>query len=63
MSFVHDLSPEDLRRLREVVKRVHLRHYPQNMINDYEADRIIDAFGPETAGKMVKIAVDKMGVT
>ena len=63
MSFVHDLSPEDLRRLREVVKRVHLRHYPQHMINDYEADRIIDAFGPETAATLVRMAVDKMGVT
>jgi len=62
MSFIHGLSPEDLRRLREVTKAVHLRHYPQHMITDYEADRIIDALGPEVAGKMVKVAVDKLGV-
>jgi hypothetical protein len=54
MSFVTGLSNEDLRRLREIVKRVHLKHYPKQMINDYEADRLIDAIGPETAGKIIR---------
>jgi hypothetical protein len=54
MSFVTGLSNEDLRRLREIVKRVHLKHYPKHMINDYEADRLIDAIGPETAGKIIR---------
>ena len=62
MSFVHGLSNEDLRKLRDIVKRVHLKHYPTNMINDYEADKIIDAFGPEVAGQLVRIGVDKLKV-
>lgn len=63
MSFVHDLSAEDLRKLREIVKRTHLRFYPTDRINDYEADKLIDALGPEVAGKMVKEAVDRKLIT
>lgn len=58
MSFVHGLSNEDLRRLREIVKRVHLKHYPKHMITDYEADKLIDAIGPETAAAVVKASID-----
>jgi hypothetical protein len=63
MSFVHDLSPEDLRRLREIVKRTHLKHYPTHMITDYEADKLIDAIGPATAGMVIKKAMDTGFVT
>lgn len=59
MSFVHDLSPEDLRRLRIIIKRTHLRFYPTDKITDYEADKLIDAIGPEVAGKLVKDAIDR----
>lgn len=57
-SFVHGLNMTDLQRLREIVKRVHLKHYPKHMITDYEADKLIDAIGPETAGAIVKASVD-----
>jgi len=62
MSFLNQLAPEDLRRLREVVKRVHLKHYPKSMVNDYEADKLIEAFGPEVAAQLVKAAVDAKAV-
>jgi hypothetical protein len=62
MSFVHDLSPEDLRRLRVIVKRVHLKNYPTHMITNYEADKLIDAIGPEVAGQLVKEAIDSRQV-
>lgn len=62
MSFVHDLTPNDLQRLREIVKRIHLKHYPKAMVNDYEADKLIEAFGPEVAAMLVKAAVDAKAV-
>ena len=58
MSFVHDLSQKDLEILRRIVKRVHLKHYPKHMITNYEADKLIDSLAPETAGKVVKEAID-----
>ncbi len=57
MSFCHGLSNEDLRRLRVIVKKVHLQHYPKEMCTDYEADKLIEAFGPEVAGKLVRDAM------
>lgn len=57
-SFTTSLSFQDLQRLRAVVKRVHLRHYPSHMISDYEADRVIDAMGPITQEKLIRRAVE-----
>jgi hypothetical protein len=57
-SFVAGLNMTDLQRLREIVKRVHLRNYPKHMITNFEADKLIDAIGPETAGAIVKASVD-----
>ena len=44
MSFASMLKEGDRRRLREIVKRVHLRHYPADRLTDYEADKLIDSF-------------------
>jgi hypothetical protein len=46
-------------RLRQIVKRYHLRHYPADKLTDVECDKLIDAWGAETAGKLIKQAVDQ----
>jgi len=49
MSFLSQLKPSDLARLRKVVKRVHMQSFPESAVNDYEADRVIEALGPDVA--------------
>lgn len=58
MSFTKSLSQKDLDRLRQIVIKEHLKNYPADMINNYEADKIIDAIAPETAGSLIRMAVD-----
>jgi hypothetical protein len=58
MSFLTKLGFDDLRRLRQVVKRVHMRHYSKDHMTNDEADRIIEAFGEETMQVLLKSAVD-----
>jgi predicted metal-dependent RNase len=48
MSFLHTLKKEERRILREVVKRVHLKHHPEQFCTDREADKVISVIGPET---------------
>lgn len=57
-SFASVLSDADRDRLRAVVRRVHLRHYPQEKLTNVACDQLIDAWGPEVAGRMVRRAVD-----
>lgn len=38
---------------------MHFRHYPGEFCTDREADKLIEAVGPETAGEMLKRAVDR----
>ena len=54
MSFLNSLSLKDRRRLRIIVKRVHLKNNPTHMITDYEADKLVEAFGEETVYNMLK---------
>lgn len=58
MSFINTLSQPERDTLRRVVKVVHMKHHPKDFVNDYEADKIIEAIGPEVAGRMIKVGVD-----
>ncbi len=58
MSFVQTLTIRDRRRLRAVVKKIHLKNYPTEMITDYEADKLIDSFAPNVVEKFLKLGVD-----
>ena len=58
-SFLSTLSPDHLKLLRRVVKRVHMYHYPKQHFTDYEADKIIEALGPEVLEKQLKQAIDR----
>lgn len=57
--FTSELSIADRNRLRAIVRKVHLKHYPAHLLTDYEVDRLIDAWGPEVAGNIVRKAVDR----
>ena len=58
MSFLHILKVEERRILREVVKKVHFKHYPKEFCTDHEADKMISAIGPEVVDKLIKIGKD-----
>ncbi|WP_340158949.1 hypothetical protein [uncultured Maribacter sp.] len=57
MSFLNNLSLKDRKRLRTIVKKTHLSHYPTHMITDYEADKLVEAIGEETIYNMLKANV------
>lgn len=57
MSFLNSLSLKDRNRLRTIVKKVHLKNYPTHMITDYEADKLVEAFGEETIYNLLKANV------
>jgi hypothetical protein len=58
MSFLTELRWEDLQRLRVSVKRIHMTRYPKDKITDHEADKIIEALGPEAAETLTRRAMD-----
>ena len=58
MSFLNNLSLKDRRRLRTIVKKTHLKHYPTHMITDYEADKLISVLGPQTVENLIKTGRD-----
>ena len=57
MSFLNNLSLKDRKRLITIVKKVHLKNYPTHMITDYEADKLVEAFGEETIYNLLKANV------
>ena len=57
MSFLQTISLKDRKRLRAVVKKIHLKNYPTEFINDYEADKLIESFAPEVVEKFIKAGV------
>lgn len=59
MSFMNTLSQPERDTLRRVVKVVHMKHHPKDFVNNYEADKMIEAIGPEVAGRMIKIGMDQ----
>lgn len=52
--FLSELTFKDRQRLRKVVKKVHMQHYPTEMITDVEADRMIEAIAPETQRYLIE---------
>jgi hypothetical protein len=58
-TFSGGLSFTDRQRLREIVKRVHLKDYPADRVDDYEADKLIDALGPEVGQGLIERALQR----
>lgn len=58
MGFLSNLSYDDLSRLREVAKKVFLQYNPPEFYTDREADKIIEAMGPEIMERRLKELID-----
>jgi len=56
-AFLAELSVEDLRRLRLIVKKQFMRSFPKDKFTDAEADRIIESYGPATQEALIRRAV------
>lgn len=56
MSWISGLSHEDLARLRASVRQIHFRYLPTGY-DEREADKIIEALGPEVAERLIEKAV------
>ena len=52
--FSTSLSYPDRLKLRAIVKKVHMRHYPAELLTDLEADRMIDVIAPGTAAYLIR---------
>jgi hypothetical protein len=35
-----------------------MKHHPKHFQTDHEADKIIEAIGPEIAARMIKVGID-----
>lgn len=58
-SFLLDLDPVDLQRLREITRRQHRRANPGALsLTDTQCDAVIEEVGPEAAMDVVRKAVD-----
>jgi hypothetical protein len=58
MSFLTGLSVSDIQRLRECVRRIHMKNHPTDVCTAHEADRIIEALGPRVAEEMIEIGIN-----
>ena len=46
MTFITDLDPVDLRRLRDITRRVHAKDYPHlPALSDHQCDVVIEDIG------------------
>jgi len=57
--FSTSLSWSDRLKLRSIVKKVHMRHHPTELITDLQADRMIDVIAPGTAAYLIRRALEK----
>ena len=61
MSELHSgesLNFEDIQLLRKIVKKVHFKHYPKEMITNKEADKFIYSLTPKITEVLIKTFVD-----
>ena len=52
------MSHADRNRLREIVKKTHLKFYPASKLTNFECDKFIDNIGPEVMLPLLKKVVD-----
>ena len=57
--FSTTLSYADRQRLHKILRKVHLRWMPAHQLNEYECDKLLDAFGPKVQQRLVQEAVDR----
>lgn len=54
LGFVHDLTPDDLDRLRKLTRRAHAKANPGDRLNNQRCDLIIESLGPEIAVRTLR---------
>lgn len=52
------LKVEDRQRLRAIVRRVHLKWMPADLLTDYECDKLIDSFSEAVIAANLKAGRD-----
>tara|TARA_Y100000310_G_scaffold47041_1_gene43621 strand:- start:302 stop:505 length:204 start_codon:yes stop_codon:yes gene_type:complete len=52
------LNFEDIQILRRIVKKVHFKNYPKEMITNKEADKFIYSLTPKITEALIKTYVD-----
>lgn len=57
-TFSSDITPKDRARLHQIIRKVHLSHFPKHLLTSTECDKLLDAWGPCVAQTLVKAAVD-----
>ena len=62
MSIFVKYSIREIDTLRTVVKSQHMKHYPKEMVTNYEADRIIESLSEQAREKLYELAVN-YGIT
>ena len=60
MTFITDLDPVELRRLRDITRRIHAKDFPHlPVLTDHQCDRVIEKIGgPIKMEQVVREAVD-----
>jgi len=56
--FLHTITKQERRVLRTIVKKVHLKHHPEQFCTDYEADKLISIIAPEVIERLMKVGKD-----
>ena len=54
------ISLQERRRLRQIVKKIHMRYFPIESATDKEADKIIESLGPKIREKLLKEHIDQV---
>lgn len=52
--FVHDLTKDDLAKLRRMTRRAHRSMHPGDRLTDARCDAVIEALGPDVAVKTLR---------
>ena len=58
MSIFSKYSIREIDTLRTVVKSQHMKHYPKELVTNYEADRIIESLSEQAREKLYELAVN-----
>lgn len=56
--FSTSLSVQDRARLHKILRKVHLKYLPTELLTARECDKLLDAFGPKVQETLLKSAVD-----
>lgn len=53
------ISLAERRKLRQIVRKVHLKFLPEASVTDRECDKLIESLGPKVRERLLREAIDK----